>query len=249
MGRRSANSKQEHCRNLRATVSHCLLNLSVGISITPSCTIWLKFPAKISAGLSGCWIRCISIRGQLVLHVNTRPICSITCRVILQVNNTAIACVLHAERVILQLHSKTFWDGEDDEELTNDKVDIVVQATGLAMDGDAEMDTMNEGSDEDSEVQSESESEGGGSDSDYVPNMVRGRCRRRRTAITKDMEGEGTEPDKTVKDTTKEHTSRRGPLYEFCPLPVNRRQKEGIYESNSRSRLRISHRDPWSVYS
>jgi len=62
------------------------------------------------------------------------------------------------------------------------------------MERDEEMETVNEESDADSEVRSESESEGGGSDLDYVLNKVQGRCRCRRTAITKNTEGQGTEP-------------------------------------------------------
>ena len=117
------------------------------------------------------------------------------------------------------LPSEPFWDGEDDEELTNEEVDIMAQAVQLAMDWDEEVDNMNGESDEDSETQSESESEGSGSNFDYVPNKIHGRCRHHRTVSTKNTACKVPKPNKTVKNTMKEYTSQRGPIYEFCPLP------------------------------
>lgn len=104
------------------------------------------------------------------------------------------------------LPSEPFWDGEDDEELTNDEVYIMAQAVQLAMDQDEEVDSMNGESDEDSEAQSESESEGSGSDSNYIPNKIHGRGRHHRSVITKNTACKVTEPNKTVKNTMKEHT-------------------------------------------
>lgn len=113
------------------------------------------------------------------------------------------------------LPPEPLWDSEGEDELTSDEFDVMKQATQLAMDQDEETDDEDEDEGEGYGAGSESGSESDGSDLDYVPNKIRGRCKRRKMSIAKNMEGKAAEPRKTTKDKC---TPQNRSQYEFCPL-------------------------------